>query len=81
MRKVMWCIQWKTSTGAGLKEPWLSTVYISAKCSAQGWGHTMPGHYRHVWARTPRAALAKALGISSTTAKRWIEKGWAVVVE
>ncbi len=81
-----WCVQYTTRRGTGLLRDLSSGVAIH-RCRHErgtcvlcnGKGHTSPGHAVHVRARTPAGALARALGIAPSTARRWMERGWAYV--
>ncbi len=82
----IWCVQFQTRRGSGLLRDLCSGVAIH-RCLiglgpcvlCNGKGHDSPGHAVHVRARTPAGALARALGIAPSTARRWIERGWAYV--
>ncbi len=82
----IYCVKWQTWRGTGMVRDISSPVSIH-ECNEDerecplctGWGHTQPGHAAHVRARSPAGALARALGVSHSTARRWLNRGRAYV--
>lgn len=80
-RGQLWCVQHtgNVDEDAVPYPVWVHSEDLHAGQPCSGPGHSGQGFCRHEWARSPIAAVARALGVGDVQVRQWWENGWIAV--